>query len=82
MDPSNIPFNTLIVGLPNSGETQYFVNQLRGLFCGKFDYIDAMSDLHPQQTLQWICGQQAMHVCDRLSAERSQILAAASQFLL
>lgn len=39
MDPSNISFNTLIVGLPNSGETQYFVNQLRGLFCDKFDYI-------------------------------------------
>ena len=39
MDPGNIPFNALIVGPPNSGKTKFFVNQLRGPFNGKFDYI-------------------------------------------
>ena len=39
MDPGNIPFNALIVGLTNSGKTHFLVNQLRGKFSGKFDYI-------------------------------------------
>ena len=39
MDPGNIPFNALIVGTTNSGKTQFLVNQLRGPFNGKFDYI-------------------------------------------
>ena len=39
MDPDNIPFNALIVGLTNSGKTQFLVNQLCGPFNGKFDYI-------------------------------------------
>ena len=39
MDPDIIPFNALIVGPTNSGKTQFFVNQLRGTFRGKFDYI-------------------------------------------
>ena len=39
MDPNNIPFNALIVGLTNSGKTQFLVNQLCGPFHGKFDYI-------------------------------------------
>jgi len=39
MDPSNIPFNALIVRPTNSGKTQFLVNQLRGSFCGKFDYV-------------------------------------------
>ena len=39
MDPSKIPFNALIVGPTNSGKTKYLVDQLRGPFRGKFDYI-------------------------------------------
>ena len=39
MDPGNIPFNALIVGPTNSGKTQLLVNQVRGTFRGKFDYI-------------------------------------------
>ena len=37
MNRNNIPFNGLIVSPTNSGKTQYFVNQLRGPFPGKFD---------------------------------------------
>ena len=39
MNPSKIPFNALIVGPTNSGKTKYLVDQLRGPFRGKFDYI-------------------------------------------
>ena len=39
MDPRKLPFNAFIVGPTNSGKTQYLVNQLRGPFRGKFDYI-------------------------------------------
>ena len=39
MDPGNIPFSALIVGLTNSGKMQFLMNQLCGPFCGKFDYI-------------------------------------------
>ena len=39
MDPRKLPFNAPIVGPTNSGKTQYLVNQLRGPFRGKFDYI-------------------------------------------
>ena len=39
MDPSNIPFNALIVGPTNSGKTKYLVDQIYGPFRGKFDYI-------------------------------------------
>ena len=38
MDPSNIPFNTLIVWPTNSGKMQFLVSQVCGPFCGKFDY--------------------------------------------
>ena len=39
MDPSNIPFNALIVGPTNSGKLWFVVSQLCGPFRGKFDYI-------------------------------------------
>ena len=39
MDPSNIPFNVLIVGPRNSGKTQSLVSQLCGPLRDKFDYI-------------------------------------------
>ena len=39
MDPRKLPFNALIVGPTNSGKTQYLLNQLRGPFKRKFDYI-------------------------------------------
>ena len=39
MDPSNIPFNALIVGPTNSGKSKYVVDQIYGPFRGKFDYI-------------------------------------------
>ena len=39
MHPSKIPFNALIVGPTNSGETQFLVNQLCDPFCGRFDYV-------------------------------------------
>ena len=39
MDPRKLPFNALIVEPTNSGKTQYLLNQLHGLFRGKFDYI-------------------------------------------
>jgi len=39
MDPQNLPFNALIVGLTNSGKTRFFVNQPCGAFRGWFDYI-------------------------------------------
>ena len=35
MDPTNIPFNALIVGPTNSGKTQFLVNQICGPFNGK-----------------------------------------------
>ena len=39
MDPRKLPFNALIVGPTYLGKTQYLLNQLRGPFRGKFDYI-------------------------------------------
>ena len=39
MDPRKLPFNALIVGPTNSRKIQYLVNQLRGPFRGKLDYI-------------------------------------------
>ena len=36
MDPKKLPFNALIVGPTNSGETQYLLNQLRGPFSPTF----------------------------------------------
>ena len=39
MDPSNIPFNALVIGPTNSGKSRFVVDQLRGHFRGKFDFI-------------------------------------------
>ena len=39
MDPSNIPFNALIVGPKNSGKSRFVVGHIYGPFPGKFDYI-------------------------------------------
>ena len=39
MDPKLIPFNALIVGPTHCGKTQFIVEQLRGPFRGKFDYV-------------------------------------------
>ena len=39
MEPSNIPFNALIVGPTNSGKSKYVVDQLHGPFRFKFNNI-------------------------------------------
>ena len=39
MNPSNIPFNALIVGPANSGKSRFVADQIYGSFRGKFDYI-------------------------------------------
>ena len=39
MNPSNIPFNALIVGPTNSGKSKFVVNHIYGHISGKFDYI-------------------------------------------
>jgi len=39
MDPSEIPFNALIVGPTNSGKSRFVVDQIYGTFRGKFDNI-------------------------------------------
>ena len=39
MDPSNIPFNALIVGQTNSGKSRFVVGQIYGPFRGKFEYM-------------------------------------------
>ena len=39
MDPKKLSFNAFIVGPTNSWKAQYLLNQLRGPFRGKFDYI-------------------------------------------
>ena len=39
MDPSQIPFNALIVGPTNSGKSRFVVDQLYGPFRFKFDVI-------------------------------------------
>ena len=39
MEPRNIPLNPLIVGLTNSGNSRFVVDQLYGPFRDKFDYI-------------------------------------------
>ena len=39
MDPSNIPFNALIVGPTNSGKSRFVTDQLYGPFRKNLDYI-------------------------------------------
>ena len=39
MNPSNVPFNALIVGPTNSSKSKFVVDQIYGPFRGKFDYI-------------------------------------------
>ena len=39
MNPSNIPFNALIVGPTNSGKSRFVSEHIYGPFRGKFDYI-------------------------------------------
>ena len=39
MNPENIPFNALIVGLTNSGKTTFLVNLLRNEFIQRFDFL-------------------------------------------
>lgn len=39
MDPSNIPFNTLIARPTNLEKKQFLTNQLCGPFCGRFNYV-------------------------------------------
>lgn len=39
MNPSNIPFNALVIGPTNSGKSRFVVDQIYGPFRGKFDYI-------------------------------------------
>lgn len=39
MNPSQIPFNALVVGPTGCGKTKFVVDQIKGQFRGKFDYI-------------------------------------------
>ena len=39
MDPSQIPFSALVLGPTGCGKTKFVVDQLKGPFRGKFDYI-------------------------------------------
>ena len=39
MDPNNIPFNALIVGLMNFDKSRLVVDQIYGSLGSKFDYI-------------------------------------------
>ena len=39
MDPSNIPFNALIVGPTTSGKSRFVVEKIYGPFRGKFEYM-------------------------------------------
>ena len=83
MDPRKLPFNALIVGPTNSGKTQYLLNQLRGPFRSKFDYIVLLCPhICQEQDLQRLRGSRSEHLCDRVPAARDRGLAAGGQLLL
>ena len=71
MDPRKLPFNALIVGPTNSGKTQYLLNQLRGPFRGKFDYIVLLCPTFVKnKTYKGFVGPRSEHLCDRVPAAR------------
>ena len=83
MDPKKLPFNALIVGPTNSGKTQYLLNQLRGPFRGKFDYIVLLCPTFVKnKTYKRLRGSRSEHLCDRVPAARDRGLAAVGQLLL
>lgn len=70
MNRNNILFNELIVGPTNSSKTQYFVNQLRGPFPGKFGdmILICPTFVHTKTYERFDCPQEEVELWRKLSS--------------